>query len=243
MNQILIKILDNTKQEILFKKSNKQKFFNAIDKSQGTAIIAEIKLASPTEGKLGFESEILRRVKEYEKSKVNAVSVITEKSVFKGSPGLVAKIKRSTNLPILQKDFILDELQIYEAKLAGSDALLLIAKILDKKTLGRFVDTSFEIGLEPVVEINDNKDLKKALKTKTRIIAVNARNLDDLKVDVERACRLLEKVPNQFIKLGFSGISSKNEADKYKKAGAKGILIGTNLMKAGNIKEFLERLK
>ncbi|MBI2018068.1 indole-3-glycerol-phosphate synthase, partial [Candidatus Daviesbacteria bacterium] len=183
-------------------------------------MIAEIKLASPTEKNLGSQNEILQRALEYEKAGADAISCITEKSVFKGNVKYIPQIKSKVKLPLLQKDFILDPYQIYESKISGADALLLIAKILSGNQLVEFVNLCFEIGIEPVVEINDEQDLKMAMKTETKMIAVNARNIDTLKVDLERAIKLLLKVPEKYIKLGFSGIVTGDEVTKYKKAGA-----------------------
>lgn len=242
MNKVLRNILENTKKDIKEKKQFGI-FSKSLLKAKKIAILAEIKLASPTEKSLGGEKDILKRAIKYEKSGADAISFITEKSVFNGNIKFISKIKSKVNVPVLQKDFVIDPYQIYEAKNAGSDALLLIVKILDQKTLIRFVEICLEIGIEPVVEINDKKDLEKALKTGTKIIAVNARNLDSLEVDVERACKLLKLIPDKFFKLGFSGISSKEEVERYKNAGAKGILIGTNLMKAKNTEKFLKGLR
>ncbi len=208
----------------------RNRFFNYIVKLKELAIIGEIKFASPSAGKLGSRSELLERAKAYEKIGTDAISVITEAHFFKGSVSFIPKVKKEVSLPILQKDFVLDRSQIIEAKKLGSDALLLIARIIDGKTLKYFVDFCLKLGIEPVVEIHDRRDLGKAVKTKTRIIAVNARDLDTFKVNVEKACALMEKIPTGFTRLGFSGIVSKREIEQYKKAGAKGILIGTALM-------------
>lgn len=242
MNKTLINILENTKKDLVSKKTFGN-FSKNLLKAKKIGIIAEIKLASPTEKNLGLPDDILNKAVEYEKAGADAISFITESSVFKGDIKFIRKIKSKVNLPVLQKDFIIDPFQIYEAKISGSDALLLIAKILREDQLLEFVDLCMEIGIEPVVEINDQTDLKKAIKTKTKIIAVNARNLDTLDVDFEEAIKLLSKIPNSYIKFGFSGISSKTEVEKYQKAGAKAVLIGTKLMKANNVFEFLKGLR
>lgn len=207
------------------------------------AIIAEIKLASPTISSLGSEKDILHRASVYEKAGTDAISFITESHYFKGNPVFIPKLKAKVNIPILQKDFVIDPYQIYEAKALGSDAILLIARLVDKNMLKDFVALSKKIGIEPVVEINDEEDLKKALFAHTSCIAVNARDLRTFKVNISKACRLLKKIPKKFIKLGFSGIKSSEEVIKYKKAGVKGILIGTSLMKATNIDSFIKNLR
>lgn len=212
-------------------------------KKGSVAIIAEVKLASPSESNLGIEADIPTRVKMYEKAGADCISVVTEKSFFQGNPSFVRLIKNTISLPVLQKDFIIDPYQVYEVKKAGADAILLIAKIVDAKRLISLVEVAKTIGLEVVVEINSQDDLKKAQATETNIIAVNARDLDTLEVDVDRACEILKMISNAFIKLGFSGVMSRAEVEQYKQAGADGILIGTSLMKTGNISEFIERIR
>lgn len=224
--------------------SRGDKFVNAIvhPKNGKIAIIAEIKLASPTAGDLGNKNEIGKKAKGYEDAGVDAISLVTEKHFFKGDTSFVSLVKKSVELPILQKDFVIDPYQINEAKYLGADALLLIAKIVSADELKEFVALCQRIGIEPVVEINDKKDLENALQTTTNIIAVNARDLETFHVDIGRACKLLEMISDTFIKLGFSGISSKEEIDQYKKAGANGLLVGTKLMKAKNSVEYIRSL-
>lgn len=206
-------------------------------------LIAEVKLTSPTEGELGQEDDVIKRVQDYQEAGADAVAVITEKKIFKGHPSLVSVIKENINLPILQKDFIINELQIEESCKIGADSLLLIAKMADGEKLSRFVSLCKEKSLEPIVEIFNQDDLAKAIESGAEIIAVNARNLDTFEVDIDKACKLLKKIPDQFIKLGFSGIHSRKEVLKYKQAGAKAVLVGTELMKTNNINEKIKELK
>lgn len=223
----------------------RQGFVDAIlaPKRGNIALIAEIKFASPTEPSLGTRSDLTRRAKQYEQAGADAISLIAQPHVFKGDMADVTKVKKTVSLPILVKDFVTGESKIYQIKKAGADAILLIAKIVDRKTLGRFVKLARSLNVEPVVEVNNQEELKKAATTNTEIVAVNARNLDTLLVDVDKACQLLVRIPDNFIKLGFSGINGKAEVEKYKKAGARGVLVGTSLMKAKNIKEFMEGLR
>lgn len=206
-------------------------------------IIAEIKLKSPTAGKLADKTKISDLAREYKSGGANAISVITEKYFFDGDINFILQTKDEIDLPILQKDFVVDAYQILESKKYGADALLLIAKIITEEELIKFVDLCFKIGLEPVVEISDEEDLDKALKTKTRVIAVNARDLDTFKIDLRNAYSLIGKIPDNYLKLGFSGVNSRNEVLSYKKAGARGVLIGTQLVKSDNKKKFLEDLR
>src|SRR6266700_1535424 len=124
------------------------------------------------------------------------ISIITEKHYFKGDISFISKVKENVSLPVLQKDFIIDPVQIYEAKEAGADALLLISRLVTERQLQKFVSLCFSLGIEPVVEINNEEDLKKTITTKTNIIAVNARDLDTFIVDIEKACLLMQEIPN-----------------------------------------------
>lgn len=255
MHDMLLKIIEASKKNLEYRKLKKTKeelisqigdlpktrdFYKAF-KSLG--IIAEIKLASPSAGNLSDDSQISDIVEQYDLGGADAISVITEKDFFKGDLKFIEEVKQETKLPVLQKDFVVDDYQIYESRVVGADALLLIAKILEQDALQSFVELCLMIGLEPVVEINDEKDLEKVLLTKTRIIAVNARNLDSFEINMDKACELIKNIPDHFLKLGFSGVNSKEEVDLYSKAGAKGVLIGTKLMKISNKKEFIEILK
>lgn len=235
LEEIKEKALQMIKTDSLFKES--------ILSSKDIALIAEIKLASPTIQSLGSEDEFLEKAEQYEKYGATAISVVTEKYYFKGDTEFVTRLKKKIQLPVLQKDFIIDEYQIYEAKAIGSDAVLLIARYLDNETLKTFVTIALELAVESIVEINNEEDLEKALLSDTNIIAVNARNLENFSVDVEKACMLMKKIPKKFITLGFSGIHSSAEVTQYKNAGAKGVLVGTDLMRARNIGEFMKSLR
>ena len=221
-------------------KSEKDMDFVAAFKNFG--IIAEIKLASPSAGVLADKSEVLKIATDYKAGGANAISVITEKYFFKGDVEFIQQVREISGLPVLQKDFIVDPYQIYESKAGGADALLLIAKIVTPDKLKEFTDLCLKIGLEPLIEINDELDLKNALQTGTNIIAVNARDLETFNIDIEKACSLIGKIPGKYLKLGFSGVNSGKEVQMYKNAGANGILVGTNLMKAKSKIDFLKGL-
>lgn len=239
-------VVQKKKEDLKEQKQGYSLFRNVIERGSrnGIAIIAEIKFATPTHPNLGSPSKLLDRARAYKKAGVDAISIITEKHFFKGDIGFVSRVKKVVKLPILQKDFVIDEYQIYEAKIAGADALLFIARLVPEIRLKKFVLLAKDLGLEPVVEIQDEQDLKKAVATATHFIAVNARDLQDtFEVDVAKACKLMRKIPNRFTRLGFSGIHSIVEVQNYANAGAKGILIGTSLMKAKNINDFLGGLR
>ncbi len=238
------------KQEVSLKEIKKQtetnqvnsQFYNAI-KQANKAIIAELKLASPSAGVLGSQEMLLAKAKTYKKVKVTAISVITEEHFFNGKPEFVVKVKQATKLPVLQKDFVVDAYQIYQAASLGSDALLFIARIVNANELQEFVLLAQSLGIEPVVEIVNKEDLAKAVTTNTRIIAVNSRDLDTFKINIPAATRLMHEIPVKYEKLGFSGISTKQDAVSYFSAGANGILIGTTLMKEVNVDAFISSLR
>lgn len=256
MHKILQSIIDSTTEEIAKRKklpfkedlssydylSFKKSILNPTNGDIG--LIAEIKLASPTEGNLGKQDDVLKRLRMYQDAGADAVSIITEKKIFKGDLDLVLATKKSAvNLPVLQKDFVVDDFQIEESRRLGADALLLIARIINGKQLKIFVKLCQKLQLEPVVEICNEDDLTKAVNSGTEIIAVNARDLDTFKVNVNRACQLLKQIPKKFLKLGFSGIHSRSEVEKYKLAGARAVLAGTELMKTDSVNKKIRELK
>ncbi len=256
MNDMIKKIIDTSEPDLLKRKSENPvsvleekiaklpevlDFRKAFEKDLG--IIAEIKLKSPSAGELANPGDVSEIVSEYKVGGADAISVITEKYFFNGDISFIKLVKEKTGLPVLQKDFVVDPYQIYESRIKGTDALLLIAKIISPDQLKKFVELCFEVGMEPVVEINDELDLENALQTNAKLVAVNARDLDTFEVDVERACELMKKIPSQYIKLGFSGVNSKEEVEKYQNAGANGVLIGTSLMKSADKKKFIEELR
>lgn len=235
-----------SKEKIQQKAQSAKKAVGFKDKILGApsiAIIAEIKLASPTHPELGTPDDIVQRAIEYESAGADAVSVVIEKDFFKGDIAFIPKLAENIKLPILEKDFVIDAHQIYEGKMVGASAILLIARLVDVQKLQAFVETAKKIGIEPIVEINSLEDLQKAQTTTTSIIAVNARDLTTFEVNVDTACKLLTRIPDRFIKLGFSGVNSSEEVKKYKSAGAKGVLVGTSLMKTNNVVEFIRSLK
>jgi indole-3-glycerol phosphate synthase len=256
MHNVLEQILGDTKRELEERKKGpvlsvdntklKKSSFkeNILDPVKGDiALIAEIKLKSPMISDLGSKEDILGNAKEYEQFGADAISIITEKNHFDGELKYVTQTKENVSLPVLQKDFVIDSFQIEESRALGADALLLIARIIPNDDLINFVNLCKEIGIEPVVEISSKEDLDKALKTETEIIAVNARDLDTFEVSIDKACKLLNEIPSNFIKIGFSGVKSRKEVEKYRIAGAHAVLVGTELMRSDNIEEFIKELK
>ncbi len=244
MKSILDEIINNKLHEVAEKKK-KRNFMYAIKnpKAGNISIIAEIKLVSPGEGRLGGKKDIVRRVMEYGEGGADAISLVVDKKYFNGDLALIKKIKNSVALPVLAKDFIINPYQIHEMKAYGADAILLIAKIISRENLREFVKLSFEADLEPIVEVQNREELEKATGTDTKVIAVNARDLSTFEINVDRACALLKLIPGKFTALGFSGVSNRADIQKYRKAGAMGVLVGTSLMKSSNVQGLIKELK
>lgn len=256
MRRVLHEIVTDTERALVQRRSEKQLddlrtkakkkesnfFYDAILNAKIPAVIAEIKMKSPSHGTFDEKLSLKERVELYISAGVQAISYVTNETFFGGKPKIVKKIKQLTNIPILQKDFVIDEYQIYEAAINGADALLLISRIIDTSNLVRFVDLCLQYGIEPIVEAYDEADIAKALESSVRIIGVNARDLDTLAMDRVKACDIIKKIPSERIALGFSGISSKMDVNSYIDAGARGVLIGSGFMKAENINEFMRSL-
>ncbi len=204
-------------------------------------LIAEIKKASPSLGDIKTDVDIKDQAKIYESAGASAISVLTN-AHFKGELGFLKQIRKETILPILRKDFIFDPYQIYESYLAGADALLLIATVLDEKTLSALVDLTHNLGMECLVETHTEEDVAKALKTKAKIIGINARNLKTFEIDLENIIHLAKKIPQDRILVAESGIETKKDVERLMEAGAKVILVGTALMRSANVKEKIREL-
>lgn len=194
-------------------------------------LIAEIKLKSPSAGVLGSLDAVISKVKEYEKAGADAISVVTDEKFFGGSLELFDTIKETVNIPVFRKDFIIDEYQLYESAQHKADAVLLIARILDNKKLEWFVQLSYKMGMEPVVEIYDEQDLEKAVRSNAQMIAVNARDLQNFDVNIEMAAKLGSMIPKNKVFVGFSGVNTREDVEMYLKSDAKAVLVGTSLMK------------
>ncbi len=249
MNNILEEIITNKKREIKEKTETGRNFLERIRKPGvgDVGLIAEIKLASPTNGVLGREEDVVARSVIYEREGADAISVVCDSKYFGGKPDFIPKIRKVVSLPVLMKDFIIDPYQVYEAKIFGADALLFIAKILTKRQLKKLVALAKDLVIEPVVEIQNAEELRSVLALsdceRVECVAVNARNLIDFGVDIDEACNLIKIIPKDRIALGFSGVKGREEARKYKKAGAKAILVGTALMRTENIKDLIINIK
>jgi len=208
------------------------------------AVIAEVKKASPSAGIIRPDFDPVKIAKEYEKAGASAISVLTDQKYFKGSIEDLKKVAKAVKIPVLRKDFIIDDDQIFEARLAGADAILLIVAVLDDDTLSEFVRISRNLSMQTIVEVHNEKEMERALNTPTKIIGVNNRDLKTFKVDVNTSVRLAALVPaNRKITLiSESGIRSSEDAKKIQEAGFDAMLIGEELMKSKDVENKMKEL-
>lgn len=206
-------------------------------------IIAEIKRASPSKGVINDKIDVAEVAKSYEKGGACAISVLTEEDKFKGSLEDLRTVRDAVDLPILRKDFIFDEFQIYEAAEAGADVILLIAAILDDEVLLKLHTLAEEdLGLDALVEIHTLKELERVKKIGAKIIGVNNRDLHSFKVSLDVSRELIKHARKNALMITESGISTKDEILELRELGFSGFLIGETFMRSGNIEEDLREL-
>ena len=199
-------------------------------------LIAEVKKASPSAGVICKDFDPVRIAKEYEAAGASCLSVLTDEKFFQGSLDYLRQIRAAVKLPLLRKDFIIDERQILEAIEWGADAILLIVAILTDAQLAKFHSLAAEAGLAVLVEVHDEEELERALKISPPLIGVNNRNLKTFKVDLATTEKLAEKISAGEILVAESGIHSRADVERLKKCGAKAILVGESLIKNGDVK-------
>lgn len=211
-----------------------REFLRVFD-GKGTKIIAEIKRASPSKGIICKDFNPVNIARIYEENGACALSIITERRFFKGNISYIASVKNKVSLPILRKDFILDEGQIWETLISGADAILLIARLLTEEELKGFVSLSKEIGLTPFVEVHDEKDIEKALLTDTPLIGVNNRDLTTFETDIGVSLRLKPLIPQDRLTISESGIKDRRDIETLEGKGFSGFLIGESLLRDSDI--------
>jgi len=219
-------------------------FLHAIENSRpgNVGIIAEIKKASPSRGDIRPDLDPAKYAQEYTEAGACAVSVLTEEHYFKGSLADLKAVRAATSLPLLRKDFTLSSYQIYEAKAAGADSILLITSMLSKEQLRDYVALSREIGMEPLVEIHSEWELDKALFASARVVGINNRNLETLETDLNVAKRVVPFFSSDQIAVEASGISSSEDIRDGLDSGIFTFLVGESIVRAENKKEFIQTL-
>jgi len=210
-------------------------FRKAISKPGEIALIAEIKKASPSKGVIRDDFNVEEIARAYEKAGASALSVLTEEEFFQGKAAYLKKAGEATRLPTLMKDFIIDELQLFEARYCGASAVLLIVAILDGEKLGEFLKAAHSLDLDCLVEVHDEAELKRALKSGAEIIGVNNRDLRTFDVSLAVAEKLVPLIPDDKVVVVESGIRSFSEVMKLKELGADAVLIGETFMKERDI--------
>lgn len=208
-------------------------FKNALKKDK-LSIIAEVKKASPSKGVIEPDFRPKEKAEMYEKAGASAISCLTEEHYFMGSKDVFKAVRESVNIPVLRKDFITDPFQIYEARLMGADAVLLIAAVLDKYTLGEYLKIAKSIGLDALCEAHDERELDNVLESGGEIIGINNRNLKTFEVTLDTFKNLSVNIPDDYVKVSESGIKNSDDIKKIISYGANAVLIGETLMRNGS---------
>ena len=215
-------------------------------KKPGLNYILEVKKASPSKGLIMKEFDYLAIAHDYQNIGASCLSVLTEPDYFQGSDEYLKAIASQVDLPILRKDFIVDEYMIYQAKLLNAKAILLICRILDLETLERYYQIAQGLGLSCLFEIHDQADLDKALQAKARIIGVNNRNLDDFTIDLNNSLNYRKQALTagyQGIFISESGIFDRKDIEVLEQNDFNGVLIGESIVKANNRQEYFDMLR
>ena len=215
---------------------------HAAFKTGTMSVIAEVKRSSPSKGALAAIESPESLAARYEEAGAAVVSVLTEKRRFGGSLEDLIAVRRAINIPILRKDFMVDEYQFLEARAAGADVVLLIVAALSKNQLKDYYDLATELGMAVLVETHTAQEIEDAMAIEPRIIGVNARNLKTLEIDLGAFTRLIPEIPNTVIRVAESGISQRSEVEVAQSAGAQAILVGETLVRSGDPHQAIDQL-
>lgn len=211
----------------------------------GMRLIAEVKRSSPSKGHLADITDPRLLASKYQEGGADVISVLTEERRFKGNITDLISVRAAIDLPVLRKDFIVTEFQVYESRILGADLILLIVAGLSKSQLNDFYQLSTELGMDVLVEIHDLDEAEKAVNLGAKIIGVNSRNLKTLEVNESSFTSILPQLPSHTLKIAESGISNRQQVELVEKLGANAVLIGESLVRAGNpvhtINELLNR--
>jgi indole-3-glycerol phosphate synthase len=208
----------------------------------GTSVIAEHKRRSPSAGTIRDGASCAEIVTAYERGGAAAVSILTEEEHFGGSLADLRDARAATELPILRKDFTIDPYQLYEAKVAGADAVLLVVGALEQEDLASLYAQSRELDLDALVEIHDDEELERALELDCDVIGINNRNLEDFSVDIQRTFDLLADVPAGKVVVSESGIHHRGQIEELEQVGVDAVLVGEAIMRAPDPESALREL-
>ncbi len=212
-------------------------------KGQDISFICECKKASPSKGLIAPDFPYLQIAKDYEMAGADCISVLTEPTRFLGRDAHLREIAQAVSIPCLRKDFTVDAYMIYEARLLGASAVLLICALLSERQLGDYLQVCDKLGLSALVEVHDEQEALVARKAGARVIGVNNRNLRDFSVDTENSSRLRESIPPDAIFVSESGVACREDVDSLRKIGADAVLIGETLMRASDKGAKLDELR
>jgi indole-3-glycerol phosphate synthase len=206
-------------------------------------IIAEVKKASPSRGILSGELDLSGLLRDYEEGGAKAISMITEEKYFKGSLTYLEEAKKMTSLPVLRKDFIVDEYEIYEARAAGADAVLLIGEALGENQIKEYLEIAGSIDLDVLMEIHSLRTYEKIADLRGYLLGINNRNLGSLKVDLAVSQEILDSIPLDSPVVIESGIETRRDIESFMGRGVSGFLVGTSLILSGSPREKLQELR
>lgn len=235
--------LENIKAQAMALTDENEKFrFEKSLRGEGIRFICEVKKASPSKGIIAEEFPYLDIAKDYEAAGAAAISVLTEPEYFLGSDAYLREIAGAVQIPVLRKDFTVDAYQIYEAKVLGASAVLLICALLDDETLAEYLEIAHSLGLSALVETHDEEEIRRAVAAGARVIGVNNRDLKTFTVDIQNSVRLRELVPEEIIFVSESGIKTAEDIRRLSENGTDAVLVGETLMRCPDKKRMLEEL-
>ena len=217
-------------------------FFQALVMREGIQLIAEVKKASPSAGLIRADFDPVQIAKTYALHGAACISVLTDEAFFQGSLDYLRQIRAAVEIPLLRKDFIIASYQLLEARAAGADAVLLIAECLDDCNLRKLHNEAIQLGLTPLVELYDPKNLSRVLEAGATLIGVNNRNLHTFEVDLEHTLQLKKEIPDNCVLVSESGIKTREDVDRLEAEGVDAILVGESLMREADIGAAVETL-
>lgn len=217
-------------------------FKAALLADDGVSIIAEAKKASPSKGVISPNFDPVQIAKEYQAGGAHALSVLTDVDFFQGSLSYIPQVRKVVSLPVIRKEFIIDELQIREASIYGADAILLIAAILEKEQIADFLAQAREAGMDILVEVHDEYEAQMALEAGTDLLGINNRNLNDFSVDIETTFRVMAEVPKEIPVVSESGIRDRKDMIRLAEHKVTAALIGETLMRSADRNQGLKEL-
>ncbi len=217
-------------------------FISKMKRADGTAIITEVKKASPSKGVIREDFSPIEIAKTYKEAGATCLSVLTDEPYFQGHDDFLVDIKKSVDMPVLRKDFMIEPYQIYESRALGADCILLIIAALDSGMARDLYETAVSLGMDVLVEVHNLEELENALMLNPMMLGVNNRNLKTLEVDVKTSIELSMNIPSTTYKISESGISSNDTIENLKNVGYEGFLVGESLMRQDNIKSAVHDL-